>query len=105
MSNLIEATSVPVIVAIVYGSMELYKIVFKGKEKFIKLIPIIAAVLGALLGIVAYYAAPEIIAADNILTAILIGGASGFAATGTHQIFKQLSKNKEVENSDKEELN
>lgn len=92
MLNLIEVTTVPVIIAIVYGALALYKYIFEGKETLIKIIPIIAAVLGVILGIVAFYVVPEAIPANDILTAILIGGASGLAATGTHQIFKQLTK-------------
>ncbi|MGI6522817.1 MAG: hypothetical protein ACOX2Y_02930 [Christensenellales bacterium] len=47
------------------------------------------------MGVIAFYAAPEIIPANNVLLALLIGGSSGLAATGTHQVFKQLHKDKE----------
>lgn len=97
MENLIEVVSVPIIVSIVYGALALYKHIVDGKEKFIKIIPVIAAVLGVVLSIIAFYAAPAIIAADNIFTAILIGGASGLAATGTNQIFKQLIQKNEAD--------
>ena len=92
MENLIEIVSVPVIVAIVYGALAGYKHIVNGKEKLIKIIPVIAGGLGVVLGVIAFYAIPEIIAAENIFTAILIGGSSGLAATGTNQIFKQLLK-------------
>ena len=58
----------------------------------IAIIPIIGAVLGIVFGIVCFYAIPSIIPATNVLTAILIGGASGLSATGCNQIFKQLKK-------------
>jgi hypothetical protein len=94
MENLLQIVSVPVITAIVYGAAELYKKAVNGKESLIRLIPILGAVLGAVLGITAFFAAPEIIAADNVFTALITGGASGLAATGGHQVFKQLlSKN------------
>lgn len=93
MESALEIVSVPVIVAIVYVAMSIYKQIVK-EETFIKLIPMWAALLGVILGIVAYYAAPDIMPADNVLAAILIGGASGLAATGTNQIYKQISKNK-----------
>jgi uncharacterized membrane protein len=94
MEDLLQIVSVPVITAIVYGAAELYKKAVNDKESLIRLIPILGAVLGAVLGITAFFAAPEIIAADNVFTAILTGGASGLAATGGHQVFKQLlSKN------------
>lgn len=101
MENLIQITSVPLIVTIVYALLTVYKKLIDGKEKSIKIIPVIAAVLGVILGIVAFYAVPDIIAADNF-TAILIGGASGLAATGTNQIFKQLVKKDEQSDENKE---
>ncbi|MDR2047130.1 MAG: hypothetical protein LBP79_04440 [Clostridiales bacterium] len=82
MENLIEIVSVPVITAVVYGAMELYKYDVSGKESSIRLIPIIGAILDAAFGITAFFAIPDIVAADNVFTAILIGGASGLAATG-----------------------
>ncbi len=102
MENLIEITSVPVIVAIVYAALALYKHIVKA-EKWVRLIPLWAALLGVVLGIVAFYAVPAIIPADNVLVAILVGGASGLAATGTNQIYKQLSKDKDDAGNDKTE--
>lgn len=55
----------------------------------------IAAILGATLGLISFFISPEIIPADNFIMALLIGGASGLAATGTNQIFKQIKKDKE----------
>lgn len=91
MENLIATTSVPVIVCIVYGALSIFRSVVTNK-KLIGLIPVFAAVMGAMLGVLAFYAAPAIIPAENILVAILIGGTSGLAATGTNQIYKQLCK-------------
>lgn len=92
MTDIIEIAAVPVIVTAVYWAINLYKKVTKEQEKFLKFIPLIAAGLGVILGVVAYFAMPEIIPADNVFVAILIGGASGLAATGTNQVFKQLGK-------------
>lgn len=86
-----EAVSVPVIAAIVYGIMAVYKQLLTA-EKWRRLIPLWSAVLGVILGVVAYYVAPEIISADNILTAIEIGLFSGLGATGINQIYKQATK-------------
>lgn len=86
-----EVVSVPVIAAIVYGIMTVYKNLFTA-EKWRRLIPLWSAVLGVILGVVAYYVAPEIIVADNILTAIEIGLFSGLGATGINQIYKQATK-------------
>lgn len=103
MENLLQIASIPVITGIVYGAAELYKKAIGDKENLIRLIPILGAVLGVVLGIIVYYAAPEIIAADNLFAAILTGGASGLAATGGHQVFKQLlSKTEKIDDDNKE---
>lgn len=55
-----------------------------------KWIPVICGVFGAILGIVAFVIhMPDMPAADPI-TAAAIGAASGFAATGINQVYKQL---------------
>lgn len=100
MENILQITGVPVITAIVFFAMQGYKYIVNGNEKWIRLTPIFACILGVALGIVAFYAAKDILPADNVLTAILIGGASGLAATGTNQIYKQLSKGKEAKKTD-----
>ena len=55
-----------------------------------KWIPVICGLAGIVLGIVALLiGVPDFPAADY-LTAAAVGGASGLAATGADQIFKQL---------------
>ncbi len=58
-----------------------------------KWLPIICGVLGGILGVVGMRVIPDYPAGDYI-TAIAVGIVSGLAATGSNQIFKQLS-NKE----------
>lgn len=55
-----------------------------------KWLPIICGVLGGALGIPAMMVMADFPATDPV-TAIAVGIVSGLAATGTHQIFKQLS--------------
>ena len=98
MEETIRALSVPVIVSIVYGCINLYKQVIGGNEKYLRVIPIIAAFIGAAIGVIAYYAFPAVLTAENIWQAIIIGGASGLTATGANQVFKQISKGKGDEN-------
>lgn len=88
----LELISVPAIATIVYWVMNIIKYAVQDNEKFKRFIPLISAALGAVLGVVAYYAVPSIIPADNVCVAILVGGASGLTATGTNQIIKQLTK-------------
>ncbi len=91
----LDLVSVPVIVSVVVGCLELLKKIVNGNEKVVKFFPLIAAGLGAALGVAAFFAMPELIPAQNIFMALLIGGSSGLAATGTHQIFKQLLPKKD----------
>lgn len=56
-----------------------------------KWIPVMCGIFGGILGVVASYVMPTF-PADNLLDAIAIGIVSGLAATGAHQIGKQLSK-------------
>jgi len=88
----LELISVPAIATIVYWIINLIKYAVKDNEKFKRFIPIISAAIGAVLGLVAFYALPNIIPATNVFMAILICGASGLTATGTNQIIKQLGK-------------
>ena len=92
MEQYLELISVPVIAAIVYWVIKLIKYATKQNVKFMRFIPLVAAALGAVLGIVAYFAVPNIVPAENVFVAILIGIASGLTATGTNQIIKQLGK-------------
>lgn len=91
-----DFTCVPIIVVCCYIIGEIYKILFKNNQEAYKLIPILVAILGGLLGALIYFTNPEMIFnADNIWIALGIGIVSGFTATGTNQVVKQLlSKNK-----------
>ena len=97
MEEAIKALSVPVIVSIVYGCIDLYKQITNGKEKYWRIIPIIAAILGALIGLTAFYAYPNALMAENVWQAVIMGGASGLTATGANQVLKQLNKGKDYE--------
>ena len=55
-----------------------------------KWIPIICGVSGLALGIAAMFIMPDFPATDYI-TASAVGVASGLAATGANQVFKQLT--------------
>ncbi|MEG1711009.1 MAG: phage holin family protein [Clostridia bacterium] len=89
-----EMLSVPIIATLVLALLEIIKVPFKDKPKFNNFIPLIAGVLGILLGIVAFYAAPTLIPTTNIFHAILVGFLSGLSATGSHQLVKQIFDSK-----------
>lgn len=84
--------SVPAIVAAVYAIIEILKKATKNSEKLSHFYPLIASIVGAVSGLICYYFIPTIIAAPNVVVALIIGAASGLAATGTNQTFKQITE-------------
>lgn len=54
-----------------------------------KWLPVICGVLGGVLGVIGMYVMPEYPATDWI-TAAAVGVVSGLAATGAHQMYKQV---------------
>lgn len=90
MTNIIDITTIPALAAIVYTIIDIAKTAMGGDEKFKRFIPLIACVLGAVCGVVAFYFVPGVMATENLLVAIILGAASGLSATGTNQIVKQL---------------
>ena len=96
-----DYTSVPVIVLCSYIVGEIYKVIFKRKKDAYKLIPILVAIVGGVLGVLIYLTSPEMIFnVDNLWIALGIGIISGFSATGTNQVVKQLFlKKEEIENA------
>ena len=91
MENL-ATLSVPIIVSVVYALISVITKAVNNSEKFKRFIPLLALIFGAVLGGVLYAFEPQLIGATSAITAILIGGASGLAATGTDQVVKQLTK-------------
>lgn len=89
--------TVPVITSIVYAIIDIIKKATNNNEKFLKFIPLVAAILGVVSGIIGFYFVPGVLDTSNIVVAIVIGAASGLAATGTNQVVKQLT------NKDKDE--
>lgn len=93
-----EFSSVPIIVLCCYIIGEIYKIVFKNKKEWYKLIPLILYIFGGIIGIVIFYTNPEMILdAHNVWVALGVGIVSGASSTGANQIIKQVfSKDKNV---------
>lgn len=87
----IEIISIPAIVAIVCTVMQMLKKTI-ANDKFNRFIPLCAVILGAVLGVLAFYVYPAVIPADNVVTALVIGGASGWAATGAYETGKKMVK-------------
>ena len=86
-----EITTIPALAAIVYTIIDITKTAMGGDEKFKRFIPLIACILGAVGGAVAFYCVPGVMETENLLVALVLGAASGLSATGTNQVVKQLT--------------
>ena len=95
-----EFTSIPIIVILCYIVGEIYKVLFRNKQNFYRLIPVVLASFGGLLGILIFLTNPEIMLnVSNVWTALGIGIVSGVSSTGTNQIIKQIFKNEKGDKS------
>lgn len=81
------------IVIICYVVGEIFKGIMKKKTKVYKIIPMIVGIIGGILGLVMYQVG--ILKATNIFDSIGIGIISGLGSTGSHEIIKQIIKEKE----------
>ena len=86
-----EITTIPALAAIVYTIIDIAKTALGGDDKFKRFIPLIACVLGAICGVIAFYFVPGVMDTQNLLVALILGAASGLSATGTNQVVKQLT--------------
>lgn len=91
MTNFTDITTIPALAAIVYTIIDIAKTAMGGDERFKRFIPLIACVLGAICGVVAFYFVPGVLDTQNFLVALVLGAASGLSATGANQIGKQLT--------------
>lgn len=57
-----------------------------------RFIPFLCGLVGGILGIIVFKTIPGYMPAENWLAALFVGGGSGFAATGLHQVYKQYTK-------------
>ena len=92
MEQYLSMISVPAIAVVVYWIVKIVDKAAGGNEKFRRFIPLMSAGLGVIFGVVCFFALPAIIPADNVVIAIVIGGASGFTAIGTDQMLKQFGE-------------
>ena len=79
--------TIPAIVIISYLVTEVFKLFVKKKY-----LPAISGITGAILGVITYFIAPNLIFKEDIITAIAVGIVSGLAATGSDQAIKKLLK-------------
>jgi type II secretory pathway pseudopilin PulG len=87
----LDFITVPAIIAIVY----LIALIVKSmstNEKLDRMIPAICGVSGLILGILIFFTIPGWMPVSNWAEAAATGIASGLAATGINQIYKQFTK-------------
>lgn len=84
--------TVPIIIFAVYFIIWLLKkFVFKTNESR-KNLPPIAGAIGVAIALAFYFFAPQEIGFESIVDAATQGAASGFAAVGCNQVYKQWKK-------------
>lgn len=88
--NIIDVTSIPIIVVCSYLVGEMYKLIFQHKPNAYKFIPVVTPIVGGILGIAIFLTAPELLGVQNIWNALLLGIVSGASATGANQIIKKI---------------
>lgn len=88
LASFIDIPIVVIIYIIVYITR---KFIIKNK-KYNSLLPILAASLGVVISIVIFTFFPNVSSSTNALQAFTSGFISGMGATGSNQIYKQISR-------------
>ena len=91
---------IPAIALILYCVAELLKATLFNTDQRRAMIPVVCALLGAVICVVLYAVQPGLIPGDNILTAAAEGIISGLTATGANQVYWQIKKNVNTANAD-----
>lgn len=91
----VQVVNVPLITLAVYYLIELIKKKTDGDERVKKNLPLLAAFLGMLFGVLICLYPCGISISDNIIVSAVAGAGSGLSATGIHQILKQKKEAKE----------
>ena len=94
--KVVELCSVPVLVLLCYVFIEMLKRTVKDSRNIKNAYPLISALFGAALGIVAYLTEPAIMITDSVLSSALAGMVSGLSATGSNEILQRMKKNKTI---------
>lgn len=85
---MLEYGTVPIIVVACYLIVQAIKATPLNSKWY----PIVSGSVGAVIALVLYFAVPEFIGISSWISALIVGVASGLAATGSNQVFKQLYK-------------
>ncbi len=88
----LELCSIPVIAALCYGMIEVLKRLFGTDSNIKNAYPLIAAIFGTALGVLAFLIEPGLVVTDSAFGAALAGMVSGLSATGGNQIIQRMRK-------------
>lgn len=92
LADLAGISSIPAICGIVFMIIIIYKSIFT-TERAKTYVPAIAILAGAVLGVVVYFTAPQLMLdVGDVFSAICVGGVSGSLAIAIHQVGKQAAK-------------
>ena len=85
-----QFAAIPCITVICYLFAEIFKALTKGKRN--NLVPIICGAVGAVAGLIGFFAVPDFLPGENLFSAIATCIVSGFSATGVNQAYKQMTQ-------------
>ena len=89
---------IPVIAALCYLFIELLKRTIQDDSKLKNAYPLISAMLGTVLGVIAFLADLNVVFSDSVMTSSFAGMVSGLSATGGNEIFQRMRKKAQKKN-------
>lgn len=87
MEHFIKILGILAILGLVYVAMAIYRRLVKDQSNGVwrRLIPMWAVLIGMGLGLIFFESVPEVMPTTNLLTSIILGGITGWAAVGANQ--------------------
>ena len=87
MAHFIKILGILAILGLVYIAMAIYRRLVKDQSNGVwrRLIPMWAVLIGMGLGLIFFESVPEVMPTTNLLTSIILGGITGWAAVGANQ--------------------
>ena len=87
--EMMEICTAPIITALCYGIIEILKRVLD-HQRMKNAYPLISALIGASLGVVAHFAEPALMMSDSLFGSALVGMLSGLSATGGNELLRRI---------------
>lgn len=97
MMQFYEMCGIPVIAIVCFVFVEIVKRTFGNDKKLKNAYPLIAALMGAALGLIAFLTDPNIMPTKSVIASVFAGMISGLSATGSNEIIQRMrGKDQEV---------